>query len=98
MITATSLQTSSNVTDRSPLLDQLARRVDTDRDGQLTSAEFSRFLAGLMQSLDEEQRSASSAATEPTPAMLLNTQPPAMTPAQASALLRRAFEHVTRTP
>ena len=98
MITTTSLPTSSNVTERSPLLDQLARKIDADRDGTLTSAEFSQFLAGLMQSLDEEQRSASSATTDPTPAMLLNMQSPAMTPAQASALLRKAFEPVTRTP
>jgi hypothetical protein len=40
--------------DRSQLVEQLARRVDTNRDGQVTSAEFSNFLSGLMQSLDEE--------------------------------------------
>lgn len=97
MIFTTPLPTSSNITERSPLLDQLARKIDTNRDGQLTSGEFSEFLAGLMQSLDDEQRSASPGTSEPASAGLLNTPQPAMTPAQASALLRKAFEHVTRT-
>lgn len=98
MISSTHSPAATDATARSPLMEQLARRVDADRDGQVTSAEFSSFLAGLMQSLDNEQGAATSPASAPTPAAepVLPAQPAAMTPAQASALLRQAFEPVVR--
>lgn len=98
MISTPSL-TATSATERSPLMEQLGRRIDTDRDGQVTSAEFSSFLTGLMKSLDDEQapatpaRNALSAANAPA----LTAQASPMTPAQASALLRQTFEPVTRS-
>lgn len=89
--------------DRSQLVEQLARRVDTNRDGQVTSNEFSTFLSSLMQSLDQEQ---TSTRTQPDPAqapvadasaVLLSVGPAGqLTRAQGTALLRQAFETLTK--
>ncbi len=38
--------------DLQPLVDQLAKRADTNRDGQVSNTEFSQFLATLMESLE----------------------------------------------
>ena len=89
--------------DGSQLVEQLARRVDTNRDGQVTSAEFSSFLSGLMQSLDTELASerqpdapaASTGAASPVLPSIAEAGP--MTPAQGARLLRQAFETVTRS-
>lgn len=89
--------------DRSQLIDQLARRVDTNRDGQVTSGEFSTFLSGLMQSLDKEQSSyrtdaapASTQSTDPSTILLSVGNAGQLTRAQGAALLRQAFEAVTK--
>ncbi len=99
------LTQGSGATDRSQLIDQLARRVDTNRDGQVTSGEFSTFLSGLMQSLDKEQ---SSYRTQPDPAsasaqpvdsstiLLSAGNAGQLTRAQGAALLRQAFEAFTK--
>lgn len=90
--------------DRSQLIDQLARRVDTNRDGQVTSGEFSTFLSGLMQSLDKEQSSnrtevapsASAHPAESSTILLSVGNAGQLTRAQGAALLRQAFEAVTK--
>lgn len=86
------------------LFEQLARRVDGNRDGQVTSAEFSNFLAGLMQSLDAEvashrvdATSESTAASAPSPVLLQAADPGTLTRAQGAALLRQAFDTTTRS-
>lgn len=98
-MTSTPSLTATSATERSPLMEQLGRRVDANRDGQVTSAEFANFLEGLTQALDAEQtHTASSAMPAPAAgAQTLPVQEPVMTPAQASALLRQAFEPVTRS-
>jgi hypothetical protein len=91
--------------DRSQLVEQLARRVDTNRDGQVTSAEFSNFLSGLMQSLDEEAAShrtveapmQRAAAGDTSPVLLSVSDAGALTRAQGAALLRQAFESMARS-
>ena len=95
----------TGATERSPLVEQLARKVDGNRDGQVTSAEFSSFLSSLMQSLDSESASrhepgpvaASPAAAEPSPVLLPAAEPGTLTRAQGAALLRQAFDTVTRS-
>jgi len=96
------LVSSTGATERSPLVEQLARRVDGNRDGQVTSAEFSSFLADLMQSLDGEQATsrepaAPASAGAHQAAVLPGTDVAALTPAQGAALLRQAFAPVTRS-
>lgn len=95
---------STGATERSPLVEQLARKVDGNRDGQVTSAEFSSFLSSLMQSLDSELTADRAPdATAPSPAaassavMLPAAEPGTLTRAQGAALLRQAFETVTRS-
>jgi hypothetical protein len=95
--------TGTGTADGSQLVEQLARRVDTNRDGQVTSAEFSSFLSGLMQSLDTELASerqpdvqaASPGAGSAVLPSIAEAGP--VTPAQGARLLRQAFETVTRS-
>jgi hypothetical protein len=91
--------------DRTQLIEQLARRVDTNRDGQVTSGEFSTFLSGLMQSLDNEQSSfrtqgdpsvPSAPTADPSTILLSVGDAGQLTRAQGAALLRQAFESITR--
>jgi hypothetical protein len=97
------LISSAGATERSQLTEQLARRVDGNRDGQVTSAEFSNFLSSLMQSLDGELAShresnpaaPSPAAAEPSPALLPLTEPAPLSRAQGATLLRQAFDTAT---
>lgn len=88
-------------TERSPLIEQLARKVDGNRDGQVTSVEFSDFLSSLMQSLDHElasQREAGPALTASSaPATPLSAEAAPLTRAQGAELLRQAFTPVTRS-
>ena len=92
-------------TGRSQLVEQLARRLDTNRDGQVTSAEFSSFLSNLMQSLDTEQASQGApgdraqvpANGESSPVLLSLQDAGSLTRAQGAALLRQAFETVSRS-
>ena len=94
----------TNSADRSQLVEQLARRVDANRDGQVTSAEFSNFLSSLMQSLDQETAAGRvaeapiqrAAAGDTSPALLSVSDAGALTRAQGAALLRHAFESVAR--
>jgi hypothetical protein len=96
---------SAGATERSPLVEQLARKVDGNRDGEVTSAEFSHFLSSLMQSLDSEltadrgpdPSAPSPAAAAPSAVLLPAAEPGALTRAQGAALLRQAFEPVTRS-
>lgn len=91
--------------DRTQLVEQLARRVDSNRDGQVTTAEFSSFLSGLMQSLDTDLASArqsdvSAQAAPPSdasPVLLSVADVSTMTRAQGERLLRQAFETITRS-
>ena len=87
--------------DRSQLVEQLARRVDVNHDGKVTSAEFASFLSSLMQSLDEEVAShreveapIQRAAAGDRTSALLSAGNAALTRAQGAALLRQAFESV----
>lgn len=97
------LISNHGATERSPLVDQLARKVDGNRDGQVTSAEFSNFLSSLMQSLDHElasQRDAgamASAATAEPSATRLSAEAVPLTRAQGAELLRQAFNPVSRS-
>lgn len=91
-------------TDRSQLAEQLARRSDSNRDGQVTSAEFSAFLTGLMQSLDSEHASDAAAGgtapiretSETAPVLLPAGDAGTLTRAQGAALLRQAFDTVAK--
>lgn len=85
------------VGERSPLIDQLARRADANRDGQITRAELDNFLSDLTRALDSELERHRAAAGDPPPAAtsttpVLAADLTAMTRAQASALLRQALE------
>jgi hypothetical protein len=90
----THLATTSTADARSPLLDQIARRADVNRDGNVTSAEFSNFLSGLMESLEAEARNTAAdpqtASTVPAPSTpeLLKT---VSSPSAAADALRRAI-------
>lgn len=86
--------------ERSPLVDQLARRADANHDGQVTSAELAGFFADLMQALDDDQSAQRAPAAAPhvtgrhveALSMAASTIDPAtMTQAQGAALLRRAL-------
>lgn len=58
MITTTNLRISTaDAAEKSPLLEQLAKKADVNRDGNVTSAEFTAFLSTLMKSLDTEHGS-----------------------------------------
>lgn len=95
----THLATTGTENARSPLIDQLARRADANRDGNVTSAEFSHFLSGLMESIEAETREpaaqppAASAATVPGAPELLKT---ASSPSAAADALRRAIAAATK--
>jgi hypothetical protein len=97
------LISSAGTTERSQLTEQLARKVDGNRDGQVTSAEFSSFLSSLMQSLDGEltsHRDSNPAAPSPasadaSPVLLPSTETAPLSRAQGAALLRQAFDTAT---
>jgi len=99
------LVSNANGVDPSQLVEQLARRVDTNRDGQVTSTEFSAFLSNLMQSLDTEQaaqqergdRPQAAGSGDALPVMLSLQDAGSLTRAQGAALLRQAFETVSRS-
>jgi len=55
----------SAATELSPLVEKLAKKADTNRDGQVTSSEFQEFLAGLMKSIEENQRTAEKQSAAP---------------------------------
>ena len=90
----THLATTGTDNARSPLIDQLARRADANRDGNVTSAEFNNFLSGLMESLEADRRepaaqpTTASTATVPGATELLKT---ASSPSAAADALRRAI-------
>ena len=64
---ASHLPTRGVASELAPLLQQLAKKADTNRDGQVSSTEFTDFLGKLMQSLDESQRVASGSPTSSEP-------------------------------
>ena len=91
---------SAGATERSSLVEELTRRVDANRDGEVTSAEFANFLSALTQSLDDEQAAARGTADPSAPTVPAGPAPAdaaPMTPAQAAHMLRQAFEPVTRS-
>ncbi len=103
MINATHTTTATPAGDESRLVEQLARRADTDGNGRVSSDELTRFLSDLMRSLDDEL------ATEARTPAASSSAPPAagravmpsldtipMTPAQGTELLRRAFGSTER--
>ena len=51
---ASHLSSKGSAAELAPLVEQLAKRADTNRDGKVSSAEFSDFLTKLMQSIDDE--------------------------------------------
>ncbi len=77
-------------------LEQLARRADVNRDGQVSNPEFAGFLSDLMQSLDREQAAtpapqSAEPATRPLDLSRLEAKDiPAPSPAASAALLRAA--------
>lgn len=96
------LFSGTNATDRSQLVEQLARRVDVNRDGQVTSAEFSTFLSGLMKSLDDESAAKAPVpaatehdATDSSPVLVSVADAGQLTRAQGAALLRQALTSVS---
>lgn len=62
------IATNGTETVRSPLLEQIARRADVNRDGTVTNSEFSEFLSGLMKSLEEESAKSVDVAAPAVPA------------------------------
>jgi hypothetical protein len=93
----------TNAADRSQLVEQLARRVDVNRDGQVTSAEFSSFLSGLMKSIDEESTARPSTpvagetpASDSSPVLVSVADAGQLTRAQGAQLLRQALSSVSR--
>jgi hypothetical protein len=54
---ASHLPSSKAATELAPLVEQLAKRADANRDGKVTSAEFMEFLTKLTSSLDEDAKS-----------------------------------------
>ncbi len=51
------LPSSKASTEVAPLVEQLAKRADANRDGKVTSAEFMEFLTKLTSSLDDDAKS-----------------------------------------
>ena len=97
MINSLHSSAAATSSERSPLIEQLVRRADADRDGQLTTAEFSAFLEGLVQSLDRDQAAARpDAPAEPTAAAVSSPAPvdiaAALSRARAASQLRQAFD------
>lgn len=98
------LFSGTNATDRSQLVEQLARRVDVNRDGQVTSAEFSNFLSGLMKSLDEDAAATPpvptvgehAAADDHSPVLVSVADAGQLSRAQGAQLLRQALTSVSR--
>jgi len=102
VINATHTTTATPAGDESRLVEQFARRADTDANGRVTSDELTRFLSDLMRSLDEElateARTPAASSAPPTVDRVampsIDTIP--MTPAQGTELLRRAFGSTER--
>jgi hypothetical protein len=85
--------------EKSPLLEQLARKADANHDGTLTSAEFTAFLSTLTKSLDDDgKQPAAERPGDPSTNVHASVALPALarptTPAVAIEALRRA---ITRT-
>jgi hypothetical protein len=79
---ASHLSSKNTANDLAPLVQQLAKRADTNHDGTVTSAEFSDFLSKLVQSIDETPQapattpSSAVAGTAAAPATAVATQTP----------------------
>lgn len=104
MINATHTTSATPTGDDARLVEQLARRADTDRNGRVSSDELTSFLSELMRSLDEETAADRTATASSAPAPRVAGEsgaPPSidavpMTPAQGAELLRRAFGSTER--
>ena len=87
---------TASAPERSSLADQLAKRVDTNRDGAVTTVEFDAFLSDLMRTLESEganRPSAGPAAQTAASAPATNAQPVdaatvSSVPARSAALNR----------
>jgi hypothetical protein len=84
---ASHLASNPETSELAPLLQQLARRADVNRDGQVTSAEFNDFLSKLTSSLDDEVKNPAAAASPDD----------ARTPAAAVTELRASASAATRS-
>lgn len=83
---ASHLPSSKAATEAAPLVEHLAKRVDTNHDGKVTSAEFMDFLTQLTASIDDDAKSGGNLASSNASALswLQATSAPAQTPASAS--------------
>lgn len=79
---ASHLPSSKAATEVAPLVEQLAKRADANRDGKVTSAEFMEFLTELTSSLDGDAKSGGNLASSNASALswLGGTQAPASSP------------------
>lgn len=82
---------------RTSLIDQLARKADANKDGTVSSAEFTAFLSSLTESLDHEEQAAktpSASATDlgPGAAPAVPALRSADGQASAAQALRRAIQ------
>jgi hypothetical protein len=82
-----------------PLVEQLAKRADSNRDGKVSSSEFNDFLTKLMQSIDDEHGTTAegterpgTTATGPVPVASASVQ----TPASAASAIRAIVAAVSK--
>jgi hypothetical protein len=57
------LDSTSTTTSVSPLIEQIARRVDANGDGSISTSEFSSFLTNLLQSISQAAQGTASTST-----------------------------------
>lgn len=94
MITTTTGFVSGAEAGERSLVDQVGKRADVNRDGQISSEEFSKFLQDLVRSIDAEvdrDRAATDAAVRPAhvPAAVVDAvDAPVVASSQGAALLR----------
>lgn len=97
MITTTNLPGAAHAIpqERPTLVDQLARKADVNRDGTVTTAEFTAFLGGLLQTLDRDEAARDAEPPVPPAAVVATEADPrlAVTPQPSAAVesLRRAI-------
>jgi hypothetical protein len=82
---ASHLSSSKAATELSPLVEQLAKRADANRDGKVTSAEFMEFLTKLTASLDDDAKSGGTLASSNASALSWIGGVPAQAPAASNA-------------
>lgn len=92
MISTTNIRSSeTGSTERSPLMDQLAKQADTNRDGNVTTREFSAFLSSLTESLDKDLQRSAADVNAPGASAPPAATTPAVSPHTAAQALAKAI-------